>query len=144
MPKVGSLSGRVKKVPSTLADPNRYEFLDLQNAEPDLGVPSANGYVLTSNTDGNRTWFDSTSLLGFTGSQGFTGSRGFTGSQGFTGSRGFTGSQGFSGSLKASQGPLVLRVAKVSQDRKVTRALPVHRALQDPKVISVSLVLRVI
>ena len=60
MPKIGPLSGKVKKVPSTQADANRYEFLDLQNAEPDLGVPSSNGYVLTSDIDGNRTWFDST------------------------------------------------------------------------------------
>jgi hypothetical protein len=104
MPKVGSLSGRVKKVPSTQVDPNRYEFLDLQNAEPDLGVASGNSYILTSDELGTRTWINPSEISGFLGSTGFTGSQGdigFTGSQGiqgFTGSIGFTGSVGFTGS----------------------------------------------
>jgi len=50
------LSGRVKKTPATQADPGRYDFLDLTNAEPDLGVPAANGNPLISDTSGNRQW----------------------------------------------------------------------------------------
>ena len=39
MPNINRLSGKVVKTPSTEADPDRYDFLDLANAEPDLGVP---------------------------------------------------------------------------------------------------------
>lgn len=70
MRKLSSLSGKVKKNPSSLADPNRYDFLDLQNAEPDLGVPAANNYVLASDTQGNRTWFDTSVLQGPKGDPG--------------------------------------------------------------------------
>ena len=52
----GLISGRVKKVPSANADPNRYNWLNLQNAEPDLGVPTSNGSFFTSDTSGNRSW----------------------------------------------------------------------------------------
>ena len=31
------ISGRVPKTPSANADPGRYTYLNLQNAEPDLG-----------------------------------------------------------------------------------------------------------
>jgi hypothetical protein len=50
------LSGKVKKIPSTAVSADRYNFLKLSEAEPDLGVPAANGYVLTSDTSGNRIW----------------------------------------------------------------------------------------
>ena len=54
------LSGKVKKTASTSADANRYSFLDLKNAEPDLGVPvthaSARG-LFGSGTSGTRQWF---------------------------------------------------------------------------------------
>lgn len=50
------LSGKVKKIPATAVSADRYNFLELSEAEPDLGVPDANGYVLTSDTSGNRTW----------------------------------------------------------------------------------------
>ena len=56
MPSINRLSGRVEKTPSTEADPNRYEFLDLQNAEPDLGVPTTNNAIATSGTNGQRVW----------------------------------------------------------------------------------------
>jgi hypothetical protein len=52
----GLISGRVKKVPATNADPNRYNWLNLQNAEPDLGVPTSNGSFFTSDSNGNRSW----------------------------------------------------------------------------------------
>jgi len=54
------LSGRVKKTPSTSADSNRYSYLDLKNAEPDTGVPSAHSSqrgLFGSDTSGNRQWF---------------------------------------------------------------------------------------
>jgi len=52
------LSGRVKKVPPTEVDANRYDWLNLQNAEPDLGVPSSNGSFFVSTVDGTRSWTD--------------------------------------------------------------------------------------
>lgn len=56
MPSINRLSGKVEKTPSTEADPDRYEFLDLQNAEPDLGVPTTNNAIATSDTSGQRVW----------------------------------------------------------------------------------------
>lgn len=56
MPNINRLSGKVVKTPSTEADPDRYEFLDLANAEPDLGVPGSNNALSTSNTNGERVW----------------------------------------------------------------------------------------
>jgi len=52
------LSGRVKKVSPTEVDANRYDWLNLQNAEPDLGVPSSNGSFFVSTVDGTRSWTD--------------------------------------------------------------------------------------
>jgi collagen type VII alpha len=112
MRKLTPLSGRVKKVPSTEVDPLRYDFISLENAEPDLGVPPVSGQFLTSDTDGNRAWTNSAELVGYTGSQGvigYTGSQGdigYTGSQGAAGgegSLGYTGSQGVIG-YTGSQG----------------------------------------
>lgn len=77
------LSGRVKKVPATEADPGRYEFLELSQAEPDLGVPASNGQVLRSTTTGQRSWVDlQPGATGATGPQGATGFTGSTGPQG--------------------------------------------------------------
>lgn len=56
MPNINRLSGKVVKTPSTEADPDRYDFLDLANAEPDLGVPTMNNAIATSNTTGERVW----------------------------------------------------------------------------------------
>jgi hypothetical protein len=53
---VGLLSNRVKKVPSTQVDENRYSFLRLQDSEPDLGVPTQNGNFLVSSVTGQRVW----------------------------------------------------------------------------------------
>ena len=50
------LSGKVKVTSPTDVTTDRYEFLDLPQAEPNLGVPEIDNYVLTSDTDGNRTW----------------------------------------------------------------------------------------
>lgn len=56
MPNINRLSGKVIKNPSTEADPDRYDFLDLENAEPDLGVPTMDNAISTSNTTGQRVW----------------------------------------------------------------------------------------
>jgi hypothetical protein len=53
---INRLSGKVEKNPSAEADPDRYEFLDLANAEPDLGVPTMDNALSTSNTSGERVW----------------------------------------------------------------------------------------
>ena len=48
-------SGRVSvKQPSQVSS-DRYQFLDLASAEPNLGT-AANGSVLVTNTVGSRTW----------------------------------------------------------------------------------------
>jgi hypothetical protein len=56
-------SGKVKKTPPTLVPANRYEFLNLADAEPDLGVPDISGKVLTSNTSGVRSWESNTTYI---------------------------------------------------------------------------------
>ena len=51
-----TVSGRVKKTPPNQVSPERYDFIELAETEPDLGVPSTDGFVLSSNKDGNRSW----------------------------------------------------------------------------------------
>jgi len=118
MSKSRLVSGKVKKLVGSELDSDRSSFLNLANAEPDLGLPTVDESILVGDTDGTRTWIDITTYAeefkGYTGSQGvigFTGSRGdvgFTGSFGFTGSRGdvgYTGSQGVIG-FTGSQGDI--------------------------------------
>lgn len=50
------LSGRVKVTPPSGVSTDRYSYLKLQEAEPNAGLPSNDGYVLASNTDGSRFW----------------------------------------------------------------------------------------
>lgn len=56
MPSINRLSRKVVKTPSVEADPERYQFLDLENAEPDLGVPTMDNAISTSTTTGERVW----------------------------------------------------------------------------------------
>lgn len=49
-------SGKVKKTPSSEVSSTRYDFIELAETEPDLGLPSTSGQVLSSDTSGNRTW----------------------------------------------------------------------------------------
>lgn len=56
------LSEKVKKIPPTEVSPGRYEFIKLAEVEPDLGVPAGNNYILSSDTNGNRTWINSSSI----------------------------------------------------------------------------------
>jgi hypothetical protein len=58
-------SGKAKKVPSANVSADRYDFISLGETEPDLGVPANNSYLLTSNTNGSRTWVDPASVFGF-------------------------------------------------------------------------------
>lgn len=50
------ISGRVHKIPSANVRADRYEFLELSEVEPDLGLPSQLGQVFTSDLSGNRYW----------------------------------------------------------------------------------------
>ena len=50
------ISGRVSKIPSANVRADRYQFLELSEAEPDLGLPSQLGQVFTSDLSGNRYW----------------------------------------------------------------------------------------
>ena len=50
------ISGRVHKVPSANVSANRYEFIELSETEPDLGLPSQLGQVFTSDLAGFRRW----------------------------------------------------------------------------------------
>ena len=50
------LSGKVRKTsPADVAE-NRYKFLKLEEAEPDLGVAPANNSLATSDASGSRYW----------------------------------------------------------------------------------------
>lgn len=79
------LSGKVKQ---QLPD-GSYDFLSLADAEKYLGVPLANGYVLSSLVDGTRSWVPP--LSGPTGATGATGPIGATGTTGPIGPTGATG-----------------------------------------------------
>lgn len=62
------LSNRVEKTPSTEVSADRYEYLALAEAEPDLGVPAGNSYILASTTTGTRSWIDPATNLTAPGS----------------------------------------------------------------------------
>lgn len=57
------LSDRVKKVPSTEVSSDRYDYIQLSEVEPDLGVPVSNNALVSSTTEGVRRWlYPSTGL----------------------------------------------------------------------------------
>jgi hypothetical protein len=58
------ISGRVAKVPSANVSADRYEFIDLSETEPDLGLPTQSGWVLSSDVTGNRAWVDPVQAAG--------------------------------------------------------------------------------
>ena len=65
---LSSLSGKVRvKNPANVSNV-RYAFLSLDEAEPSLGMPAGNGFVLLGNVDGKRYWSNV-----FTGSGGGAG-----------------------------------------------------------------------
>jgi hypothetical protein len=90
------LSGRVKQ---ELPD-GSFDFLSLADTEKYLGVPAANGYVLSSTTTGTRSWV--AAGAGATGATGATGIQGATGDTGPTGATGITGATGPEGSTGAT------------------------------------------
>jgi hypothetical protein len=63
-----TVSGKVKKTPPSEVSPERYDFIELAETEPDLGVPITDGYVLASAADGTRQWVDPLAI----GSSGLT------------------------------------------------------------------------
>lgn len=56
MSKSRLLSGKVKKITGSELDLDRSLFLNLSNAEPDLGIPTINGSILVADADGTRYW----------------------------------------------------------------------------------------
>ena len=74
MSKSRLVSGRAKKKLGTELNSNRYDYLDVSNAEPDLGLPPVDNSVLIGDLDGSRTWTDITTYAeefkGYTGSKG--------------------------------------------------------------------------
>ena len=59
-----TVSGKVKKTPPSQVSDTRYDFIELAETEPDLGVPSTDGYLLASAADGTRSWVDPTTVGG--------------------------------------------------------------------------------
>jgi hypothetical protein len=117
-------SGRVRKFDQTGITSDRYQFLGLEQAEPDLGdpivgvssvianpAPPGDQYVLAAvdGQVGKRYWLKSTNLVGIgsTGTQGTAGPPGSQGVQGslsnFQGTQGRQGTQGNQG-LQGNQG----------------------------------------
>jgi hypothetical protein len=66
MAKNKLLSGRVKVTPAANVAADRYNYLGLDQAEPNLGFANADGYVLTYSTasPGGRLWQSSSLLSG--------------------------------------------------------------------------------
>lgn len=59
-----TVSGKVKKTPPSQVSPERYDFIELAETEPDLGVPTNDGYLLASAADGTRQWVNPASIGG--------------------------------------------------------------------------------
>ena len=51
-----SLSGKIRVRNPANVDSDRYSYLNIQNAEPNLGLPAADGYLLKGDIDGRRYW----------------------------------------------------------------------------------------
>lgn len=58
--KIRLVSGRIPVTNAISVTADRYNFLDLSSAEPNLGVAPANNYILSYNTSapGSRTWIN--------------------------------------------------------------------------------------
>jgi hypothetical protein len=55
------LSGKIKKTPPNKVSADRYKYITLEEAEPDLGLAPANNSILASNTVGGRYWLTANS-----------------------------------------------------------------------------------
>ena len=56
------ISGRVPVTPYNDLSNSRYQFLGLSSAEPSLGVPTANGSLFTSTSNGIRSWSNAVNI----------------------------------------------------------------------------------
>jgi hypothetical protein len=65
-----TVSGKVKKTPPSQVSSGRYDFIELAETEPDLGIPESSGYLLGSNTDGTRGWVNLTTRVAYEYVQG--------------------------------------------------------------------------
>ena len=72
------LSGRVPVTPYANLTSDRYEFLGLEQAEPNLGPGTANS-VLTLGTSNSRTWSNTLSLNSVSATSNITGGNLLTG-----------------------------------------------------------------
>lgn len=75
------LTGRVEVIPPLNVAADRYSFLGLDQAEPNLGVAPTSAYVLATNEFGVRRWapFNEVGVVGPTGATGDIGPTGPTG-----------------------------------------------------------------
>ena len=56
MSKSRLFSGKIKKLSGDKLTVDRYDYLDISQAEPDLGLPQIDGSILVGTTSGVRTW----------------------------------------------------------------------------------------
>ena len=56
MSKSRLFSGKIKKLTGGNLTVDRYEYLDVSQAEPDLGLPTSDGQLLVGYVDGIRVW----------------------------------------------------------------------------------------
>lgn len=61
---LNQLSGKVKTRSNNLLDGDRYDQLELSQAEPNPGSPDSDGAILTSLVDGTRSWSTTPQLSG--------------------------------------------------------------------------------
>jgi hypothetical protein len=74
-----TLGGKVPKTPPSDVGEGRYDFISLEETEPDLGLPTEEPSVLISDLSGSRSWLEATQFFGPTGP---TGAQGPTGPEG--------------------------------------------------------------
>jgi hypothetical protein len=55
---LSSLGNKYRVLPPSNVASDRYSYLNIQNAEPNLGLPSQTGYFLRGDPDGRRYWTD--------------------------------------------------------------------------------------
>lgn len=72
MPNIGLLSNKVKVVGPSDAASDRYNYLDLKNAEPNFGVPVSDNGILASMAAGTRKFLYPSSGLAIDGSGNIT------------------------------------------------------------------------
>lgn len=53
---LSSLSGKIRVLNPANVNSDRYNYLNIQNAEPNLGLPAADGYLLKGDVSGRRYW----------------------------------------------------------------------------------------